>query len=209
MRTIGQILKDYRIKKKYSFEKVERLTKIKKGFLQAIEKEEWNKLPEYSVVAGFVRNFAGVIDANKDHMVAILRRDYPPRKSSINPHPDVVKNFSWSPKMTSILLGVFAVFIILVYLLFQYLNFTRNPNLEVYKPSDGDSFNSTKIVVSGKTDSDATVYVNNQPASVSENGDYVTEIEVSENTKEIVVKAISRTGKETAVSRKIEVNLEK
>jgi cytoskeletal protein RodZ len=207
MRTIGQILKDYRKKKKYSFEKVERLTKIKKNFLQSIEKEEWNKLPEYPVVAGFVRSFAGVIGANKDHMVATLRRDYPPKKISVNPKPDIAKSFSWSPKLTSVVVTVFAVLLIFSYLVIQYINFSKNPNIEVIYPQEGEVVLSTGLKVRGKVDNDVTVYVNNQPALISDNGDFETEIEISENTDEVTIKAISRAGKETIITRKIRVDL--
>ncbi len=62
-------------------------------------------------------------------------------------------------------------------------------------------------MVTGKTDSDATVLVNNQPSLVSDEGEFATEIELSRETTEIQVQAKSRSGKVTELKRKIKVEL--
>jgi cytoskeletal protein RodZ len=56
MNSIGKILKNARIKKKLSLSSLSDKTKIKRDFLDAIEKEEWEKLPEFPVVLGFVKS---------------------------------------------------------------------------------------------------------------------------------------------------------
>jgi cytoskeletal protein RodZ len=52
MISVGTFIKEARVKKKLSREKLEKLTKIKSSFLESIEKEDWNNLPEYPVVVG-------------------------------------------------------------------------------------------------------------------------------------------------------------
>lgn len=93
MKTIGQFLKDARNKKRYSLVKVENATRIKKNFIEAIEKEDWRSLPDFPVVVGFVKSIAQFLDLNVRSTVALLRRDYPPKSLSINPKPDVGQDF--------------------------------------------------------------------------------------------------------------------
>ena len=203
MKTIGETLKETRIRKKYSRARLEEETKIKKEFIEAIEKGNWEDLPEYPVVQGFVKSIATTLKVNEKQTVARLRRDYPPKKLRISPKPDVSDKFVWSPKLT-FLVGVVAVsLIVLSYLTFQYIDFISPPPLSVDRPKDGEVINQNTIIISGKSDPEAVVKVNNQLVLVEEDGSFYSEIEIFEGTEEIEVKAISRSGKETVVRRKI------
>lgn len=202
-------MKEVRLEKKISLEHLSAKTRIKKDFLQSIEAGSWDKLPEFPVVMGFVKSIAGALQVRPEVAAALLKRDYPPKKLSINPKPDVSKTFFWSPKLT-FWLGVFIVSAsVLVYLIYQYVRFVSPPVLNVDAPKDQAIIMESKLKVIGNTSVDAIVKVNNQPVLVDDEGNFSTEIEVTQNTKEVVVIAKSRSGKETIVSRKIEVVLNK
>jgi len=203
MRTIGDILKTARIKKRYSLKKLERETKIKKEFVDAIERGDWVTLPELPVVAGFVKNLASFLGVDVKMAQATLKRDYPPRGLSINPKPDVGSKFTWTPKYT-FLLGILIIVVMLLgYLAFQFIKFNSPPALEVTSPPDSFITTSNKVDVSGKTDSDATVKINNQLVLVGSDGTFSGQVEIFEGTSEIEIKAVSRSGKETTIVRKI------
>ncbi|OGM11628.1 hypothetical protein A2Z22_02415 [Candidatus Woesebacteria bacterium RBG_16_34_12] len=208
MKTIGSLLKESRSKKKLSLGKLADATKIKKEFINSLEKEEWQVLPEYPVVQGFVKSIAQVLSLSQRRVVAVLRRDYPPKKLTINPKPDISNKFIWSPKLTFISGVLFVVLTVVGYLIFQYMDFINPPKLEISYPSENQVITSKEIQVSGSTDSDATVKINNQPALVEEDGSFKTNIEIFEGTFEVIVKATSRSGKETEVKRKIIPNIE-
>ncbi len=203
MKTIGKVIHEARTRKRYSLAKVEEKTKIKGSFLNAIEKENWEVLPEFPVVTGFVKSISEIVGIPVKTATALLRRDYPPKPLSINPKPDVGGKFIWSPKLT-FLAGVgLVIIVILGYLGFQYLKFLSPPSLAVYKPKDRQVVESRDVEVSGKTDSDATVTVNNQLIIIDQEGKFDTTIQIFEGTKEIIVKATSRGGRESTISRKI------
>ncbi len=208
MKTIGEILKEARTRKKLSRVGLEKETKIKKEFIEAVEGGDWQVLPEYPVVQGFVKSIAGALKLNQRSIMALLRRDYPPKKVSIAPKPDVSDKFVWSPKLTFIAGIVLVALTLLGYLGFQYADYTSPPELTVVKPEDEEIVTTRRLVVEGIADTDAVVKVNNQPVLVGEDGSFVAEIEIFEGTQEIVVKAISRSGKETQVQRKIIPELE-
>lgn len=203
MRTIGDILKSARLKKRYSLNKVERETKIKKEFVEAIESGNWAVLPDLPVVSGFVKNLASFLEVDVKTAYATLKRDYPPQKLSINPKPDVGGKFTWTPKYT-FLVGILIIILALFgYLGFQFVRFNSPPSLEVTKPLDNFITTSNKVDVAGKTDTDATVKINNQLTLVGEGGTFTGQVEVFEGTKEIVITATNRSKKETTIVRKI------
>lgn len=208
LKTIGETLKEARVRKRLSLNSLSVRTKIRKEFLEAIEKGDWNSLPDFSVVLGFVKSVGGALELSIATTTALLKRDYVPQTLSVNPKPDVSKNFIWSPKLT-FWLGIIVVSTaVLGYLIYQYIGFISPPNLEVDFPPNGQVIMENKIFVSGKTESGVAVKVNNQPTLLDDNGNFSTEIEVVVETKEIVVVANSRSGKETVVRRSINVELE-
>lgn len=206
MRTIGKLIKEARVRKRLSLKKVETQTKIKKDFINNIEKENWQKLPDYSVVSGFVKSLASFLKIDEEMAMALLRRDYPPKPVSVNPKKDVGNRFVWGPKIT-FLLGVTIVLIAIAgYLGIQYFRFVSPPRIDIIEPKEGQVVESRELKVMGSTDSDATIRVNNQPAIVDSDGNFATTIEISEKMTEIEIKAESRAGRETVVRRKIKVN---
>lgn len=205
MKTIGQILKDARIKKKYSLNRVEEITKIKKQFIDLIEKQRWSSLPPFPTVFGFVSSLSTSLGIDEKMAVAVLRRDYPPKKLSINPKPDMASKFSWNPKLT-FAIGIATVLILIFgYLGFIYTKFISSPDLKIESPKEGQIVSGREVLVFGSTGSDAKIEVNNQPVLVDENGKFSVNIEVTAETKEIVVRAISRSGKTTEIKRTVKV----
>jgi cytoskeletal protein RodZ len=205
MKTIGNILKDARVSKSYSLYHVEDVTKIKAGFIDAIEKEKWEDLPTFPTVLGFVKSLAGTLSVDEKFATAVLKRDYPPKKLRIAPKPDVGKKFVWSPKLT-FTLGVSAILLTLFgYLIFQYIHFISPPRLSVDSPKESQVVMGSSVAVFGSTDTDAKITVNNQPVLISDDGKFSVSLDVVKTTREIVVSASSRSGKVTTVSRKITV----
>ena len=195
MKTIGELLKETRLKKKLSKERLEKETKIKISYIDSLEKSQWERLPEYPVVVGFVKNLAASLGVNEKQALAVLRRDYPPKVLRISPKPDVGNRFTWSPKLTFILGAVLLCLLALSYLTFQYIHFIQPPKLSLEVPQDAQVVKVNVLTVKGMADSEATVTVNNQPTILLENGEFTTQIEIFAGTEEIVVVAKSRTGK--------------
>ncbi len=199
------MLKEARVKKNISLIKLENLTKIKRDFILKLEKNDWDNLPEFPVVSGFVKNLANVLGISSETANAILKRDYPPKKLAINPKPDVGGKFSWSPKLTfAIGIGILLV-LVLGYLGVEYTKFVRPPELVINKPIENEQVLQTRVKIEGKTTTDAILTVNNQPIILDQDGKFVTEIEITKDTKELKFVSISRSGKKTEIVRKITV----
>lgn len=197
MNTVGQILKKTRVQKGISLFRLENITKIKRDFIAKIEKDDWNNLPEFPVVSGFVKNIANALDLSVDNMNATLRRDYPPKKLRINPKPDISNKFMWSPKLTFMIGIMILVLIVLGYLGVQYKKFTSPPDLAISSPKRNEIITENKVKVSGKTTTDAVLTINNQPITLDQDGAFATEISITKETTNLIFRAISRSGKVT------------
>ncbi len=206
MKSIGELIRSARIKHSLTLDQIEEKTKIHKRFIKAIEEEDWKHLPEFPVVVGFVKSIVSYLDIDQARALAFLRRDYPPVKLSLSPKPDISKSFVWGPRLIFALGTLFILSLIIGYLAFQYIRFKRPPVLVITSPIENQEITQKLLSVSGKTNATSSVKVNNQPATVNEDGTFQTEIELTPQTTEIEVKSVSRSGKETVIKRKITVN---
>ncbi|MBN1169367.1 helix-turn-helix domain-containing protein, partial [Candidatus Woesebacteria bacterium] len=207
MTSVGEYLKRERERNNFSIEELSKKTKIKRSYIEYIEDETWKKLPEFPVIQGFVKNISTNLGIKKEQAVALLRRDYPPKKLLINPKPDVSDKTRWNPKL-AFTIGIIGVAVLVLgYLIYQYFSFNSPPKLVLERPGEGEKVLSSQLVVEGETNSDATLVANNQPILVDEEGSFLGEIEVFDGTTEVVVVARSRSGKEQIINRKINVDL--
>jgi cytoskeletal protein RodZ len=206
MNTIGQIIESARVKKKLSYKRLEEVTKIRASFIESVEKGKWNELPAFPTVSGFVKSLSSALGIDEKMAVAVLKRDYPPKKLNINPKPDVPTRFAWSPKLTFAIGTGIIVLIVLGYLGFQYFRFISPPGLTVDSPKENQVVNGTSIPVFGSTDSDVKITVNNQPVLVDQDGKFSVNLDIAGTTKEIDIIATSRSGKINEIKRDILVS---
>lgn len=211
MKTIGNYLRESRLSQNFDVVSLSEETRIRVEFIEALEGNDWDSLPEYPVVVGFVKNIASVLELDPLQATALLRRDYPPKKRVVSAKPAQPKKSPRSPfvpKLRFALLILGLVALVLIYLLRQYQVFSSPPMLTVTAPIEEQVVSTRSFTVRGKTASDAVVKVNNQPAVVEDDGNFKTDIEINENVTEVIIRATSRAGKETTIQRRIRVRLE-
>lgn len=209
MKNIGSILRQARKNRELTLEEVAHKTRIKAEFIDAIEKMQWDNLPEYPVTAGFIKNLANFYDFDRTNLIALLRRDYPPKAIPVNPKPDLEdKRFVWKPRYAFFAGIALLVLGVATYLGYQYYRFLQPPQLEVISPTEGQTVFQSRLVVTGNVSADASVRVNNQPALVEQDGKFQAEIFLNEDTNHLEIKAADRNGKETVVIRNIQVELD-
>lgn len=210
MKTIGNLIKEARLQKDFTKEKLGEVTHIRTSFITAIEKGDWKSLPEFGITLGFIKSITHFLDVDERHAVSVFRRDYPPKlipTTKVNKEKEINRRFTWGPKMTFLTGIIIVLMIILGYLGFQYKKFNSPPDLIVNAPVENQVVRSRDLEVKGKTDPDATVTINNQEVVVGNDGNFIADIIISNNTVQIIIKAESRSGKSTQIERKIKVQI--
>jgi cytoskeletal protein RodZ len=71
---VGSKLREARARRKLSLAEVEAETKIRARYLQAIEDEEWDELPEDAYARAFIRTYGGYLGLDGDRLADEHRR---------------------------------------------------------------------------------------------------------------------------------------
>jgi cytoskeletal protein RodZ len=201
---LGQLLFRQRNRRKLSLEDAAKATKIKASFLAAIEKGDYHKLPSPAYAKGFVINYATYLGLSKAEAVALFNREFD-EKRAYKVLPDSLTRETHFPQrrikiQESLLLVAGLIIIFFGFIFFQYKSAFFAPPLSISSPKEGSTLSRETTIV-GKTDSDATVTVNNEPVSLDSDGKFSKKLELFPGKTTITVKAKSRFGKETVVTR--------
>ncbi len=90
MRELGEYLRQMREAKGLTVEEVARATKINIGYIEALEKGEYEKLPADIYVRGFIKSYGQLLNADLDELNA--------RYEEARPKPKARRIFSGKPK---------------------------------------------------------------------------------------------------------------
>lgn len=208
MRTIGQILKEERERKFYTLEEVEKATKIRKEFLEALEKGEYQRLPPATFIQGFIKNYGKFLGLDEQKLLAIFRREFsdqkhPPKILDSFSNPLEKGKFKLTPAkfLGGLILGLVIIFFI--YLWIEYRFLVDSPFLEILSPTDQMSTQLSAVEVSGRTDPEAKVKINDQEIQVDISGRFTQEITLTENVNFLKITSTSKSGKVTTLERTV------
>lgn len=208
MRTVGQILKETRITQHYTLEDIEKHTKIRKELLEALEADDYSKLPPPTFIQGFIKNYGRLLGLDTLKLLAIWRRGF---EESKHP-PHVMESFSNPINRNKLritprrVVGGVLVLIVLVffgYLWIEYRQFVGAPSLMVDSPKDGQTVETPDVLVEGQTEPEVKVSVNNQDIGVDKSGHFQEDIKLSSNTNQVVVVATSKFGQSAKIERTV------
>jgi len=205
---LGQRLHQKRLQRKQSLEEIAQELKIKPTFLGAIERGEYNKLPSPAYAQGFVMNYASYLGLSKAEITALFKREFDEKKAMKVLPDSMVKTKEFPIQrmhiQQSVLVFIFFFVVILGYLFFQYREAFLPPSLSITSPQSG-SKTSQDVIVTGNADSNATVTVNGDPATVGSNGNFQKEVTLFPGNATIFVRAVNRFGKISNIQRTVNV----
>lgn len=203
---VGQLLHKERLQKKLSLEQIAAATKIKASFLAAIEKGEYNKLPSPAYAQGFVRNYAAYLGLPKAEVTALFRREFDEKKAYQVLPNSLTKTQEFPLRRIRVQESIIVLGVVLIlflgFLAFQYRYVFLPPSLTITSPQQGVT-TSKEVTIRGKTDSSATVYVNNELVSLNSNGEFTKRLTLFSGKSSVTIKAKNRMGKESVVTREI------
>ncbi len=207
MKTVGIMLKEARLAKGIALEEVEKQTKIRLKFLEAIERDEYTILPSPIYAKGFVKNYSQFLGLDVHMVMAFFRRQTDEiKRSSILPHKspelDYKKRFITPNRFISVVfIGLSLLFI--SYFVIQYRKLQLPPTLTITRPQAESILKEKKLDILGTTDPDATIMVNGLTVTVRSDGQFFTQISLDPGVNTITTVATSRFGKTQTDVRKV------
>lgn len=209
MKTVGSILSAQREKRNLSLEDTHKFIKIHPKYLKAIENDDYSVFEGKVHAKGFLRIYSEFLGLDPFEILALWRREYEPTFDK-SKHE---KFFRIKPLETSkiiitpaTLAGV-SIFILIIlffgYLYFQYRSYTDSPKLEIYHPENNILVSSDILDITGKTDLDADVFINNQKVVLSQDGGFAISIKLKEGLNTLSFVALNKLDKKTEIVRTI------
>jgi len=207
MKTAGEILKEARIEKKETIQEIARRIHIREDYLEALESNAYENLPQGPFAKGFLSTYAQELGLDSTRIVAVFRRDFGgPDSSEIIPK-GIVKPIQRKVKKTLLphVLSAVAVFALVgSFVYFQFRSFRQPPKLVVLEPLDQQQTHSP-VIVRGKTATDVVVLVNTQTVSLNQDGEFYVELPLSLGEHTVIIEAVNRQGKSNTVQRSFDV----
>lgn len=204
--TLGEKLRKLRSDKRISINEASRVTKIQAKYLEFLEEGNYDKLPADVYVRGFLRSYAEFLIADDKVLIKLfekekgikknLEKTNPPSGIEERMKPISISSFVFTPKKI-IITGSFLLFILGIFYLSREIgSFTDAPRLVVLNPQENAEVEGSSIDVSGMTDRDARLFINDQPVLVNDDGKFRENITLQPGVNNINIKSINRFEKE-------------
>jgi transcriptional regulator with XRE-family HTH domain len=206
----GSDLKDLRELHGISFEQACRETKIDASILRLLEEDRILEFDDpifakrhlmvyIRYLGGYEPYFSGRFDAQvKEIASSRTTKDLLPRERSVH-----FWDLFVAPQFLAFLGIVLLAGIVMTYVVWQAHAVNTSPLLELASPNDGIHLETARVLVEGKTMSEATLTVNGQNVAVDEQGNFSSEFDVHRGTNVIRIVAKRRRGSETILERRV------
>lgn len=209
-KTIGELLKEERTAHRVQIEDMASRTRIRAEYLEALEENQFEKLPAATFVKGYIRAYSRLLGFDAAPLIALLRRDYKESaKGQLVPRefikPVLRRRLGVTPALVT-LAGVVLVFVVMMsYVVFQWYQLNKPPQLVVSAPV-AEAFVAAQVDVEGRSSPEAVVSVNSQVVPVQADGRFHTQVYLPrEGLSTITVEAVDRRGKSSLIQRTVYV----
>jgi hypothetical protein len=117
--------------------------------------------------------------------------------------PNFRQNFTVTPQLMTIVSVAAMIFLFFGYLFFQYQAYSGAPKIEVVSPADYLIMKSSPVAVSGRTDPQSILKINDQMVPVSVAGEFDLKIDLSPGLNVFTFVVSNKFNKETKVVRHV------
>ena len=199
----SSLLKNTRLDKEWELTDISKKIKVPLKYLESIENETVSCFPQEPYCSLIIKDYADYLGLNGTDVLALFRRDFDQQLKTKK------KNslfFSFTPKFTFTVSLFLIILFFFIYLTSEYIKFHQPPKLEVVWPLEA-TVSSSMIEISGVTDSESTVRINDDLILVDVNGIFQKKINLSSGENNIIIESTSPNGKQTVVNKVIKSSL--
>ncbi|OGC47937.1 hypothetical protein A2886_01625 [candidate division WWE3 bacterium RIFCSPHIGHO2_01_FULL_42_13] len=209
--SVGNILKSQRAHKKFTLEDVHKFVKIHPIFLRALEEGDYSVFSNKVHATGFLKNYAEFLELDANKLLGLWRREYEAyfdKRTKETAASSAVKKLESAKLLITpglVLATASAILVVLFfgYLFYQYRSYSGAPKLEIYTPQNSIVVNSDILDVTGKTDRDSVLLINNQRVLLDKDGGFVTSVKLREGLNTLSFLSVNKLGRETEETRTI------
>lgn len=194
---LGEKLRALRKGQAVTLDMLVKRTQIQRKYLVALERGEYDKLPDPVYSRQFVKSYASVLGADVSYFLELYNEECG-RSDLIKPmqapRRRLQRRFLNSPaQMIGYGVAAFIAFVFLGYLLFQLVGVFLPPKISVIEPvSDEIVTTDSSIIVRGVVDENSTVFVDGKTIPTDQEGVFSTTVPLDLGVNEILIEATRR-----------------
>lgn len=188
----SSLLKNTRLDRDFELLEVSKKLRIPIKYLEALENENIAFFPQEPYCSLIVKDYADYLGLNGQEILGLFRRDYEQKKKLKTQKRN---NLSFTPQFTFTVSIAATILLFTGYLVSEYIKFNRPPKLKVSWPVESVVLGAT-LDLSGTTDPESTVRINQDLILVDSNGSFQKRIQLNDETK-IVIESKGSNGKVT------------
>ncbi|MDP3985731.1 MAG: helix-turn-helix domain-containing protein [bacterium] len=199
--SLGDRIRKLRESLALSIEEAASRTHIQAAHLSAIEQEQWQFLPEEPSRTLLMKRYAQALGADETLLALLQKRLDTSEKPTLRPLE--TKTPFFTPHRMK-LAGIMVLFLaILGYLTVQVHTLLSPPTLTLESPPDRFPTDIPTILVKGKTETVASVSINDQPIVKSPDGSFEYLISLEQGVNVITIEAAKRYSKPRLIYRSV------
>lgn len=204
MLTTGEILQRERKNKKISLDEIEKVTKIRKKNLIAIEQNKWDGFPSKTYILGVIKSYGRYLNLNEEKLSAFFRREYERQEDMAFKTRVSKKHFT--PHKKRIFVATLAIVFILfgIYFGYQVKLFFSHPSVTIFEPQKTQFKNDEKIELVGKTEKEAIVLINGERVFLDKDNVFHVNIPLASTKNFVTIEVTGANGKKTVVNKTFE-----
>lgn len=191
------LLQNARIDKDLSLEEVSKKTKISVKYLKALEDEDATCFPQEPYCSLMVKDYAEFLGLNSLQVLSLFRRDFAQKRKVKTKSRH---RLSFTPQVTFYFLLFLTIITFVSYLVYEYVKYNQPPKLIVSWPTE-QQLQSNLVEISGTTDPEATVRINQDLVIVDQKGFFQKKIDLGGGSLEVVVQSKSPSGQTTTLQK--------
>ncbi|MFA5946295.1 MAG: helix-turn-helix domain-containing protein [Patescibacteria group bacterium] len=205
---LGEKLRTLRRSQAVSLEMLEKMTRVRKCYLEALEWGRYDELPDPMYTRNYLRSYSRALKADETYFLELYEEESG-RVDLLSPHRlprervNKRKFFVATKAMSALVLASFALCVI-AYLGYQANRLLAAPNITLLNPQDSSAVSSALLPVSGfVTDKEVQVKINGKDVVVRDDDSFATTLDLSNGLNVITVEAKRRYSHTATILRRV------
>ncbi|EKD49623.1 MAG: XRE family transcriptional regulator [uncultured bacterium] len=207
---VGEILRSKREELGFSLSEIARSVKIREENLHLLEDGYYDKLPADVYARGFIKSYADFLDIDYRKLLTVFKKErgiqenIDKDRGLIKREPErKVSMPIITPRLIKVVIIVLIVTAAFFYLWYQMNNFSKNPELTIFEPSNDVTLDTDIVVFKGVAEKDGELMINGQGVFINSDGSFEEKVNLQEGLNTIGIVIRDRLGRETELTRKI------